>query len=167
MPSGWRKGGPDAHRRNAETQPLGLTYRGSTLARDERDAPTCAQAGDRAPDAPCHDALETPVRLFDIFRGPHFTLLAFGPHHAATVAAVSQRYGAAVRAYAVARPGEPTSNATLVDTEGHANRAYDIDAGTLVLVRPDGYVGLITQHPSAGCVYDYLKHVAPPDKMTR
>jgi hypothetical protein len=155
------QGDPEALRRNTETQQLGLTYRGGALARDERDAPVSVQAGDRAPDSPCHDASGTPVRLFDVFRGPHFTLLAFGPRHAATVAAVNKRYGAAVRAYTVARPGGPADHATLVDTHGHAYRAYDIDADTLVLVRPDGYVGLITQQPTAERIYEYLGVLTP------
>jgi hypothetical protein len=161
------QGEPDAHRRGSETQQLGLTYRGGSLARDEREAPATVQAGDRAPDAPCHDATGAPLRLFDVFRGPHFTLLAFGQRYAATVAAVHERYGTTVRAYTIARPGEPTNEATLIDTLGHAHRAYDIDADTLVLVRPDGYLGLVT-HQSADRVYEYLGYAAAPaDKMTR
>jgi hypothetical protein len=118
------------------------------------------RAGDRAPDAPCHDATGTPVRLFDVFRGPHFTLLAFGAGHAATVAAVNERHGALLRAYTVLRPGDPAGGATLVDTHGHAYRAYDIDTDTLALVRPDGYLGLITQHQSTDHLYDYLNNIS-------
>ena len=36
-------------------------------------------------------------------------------------------------------------------------QAYDIDADTLVLIRPDGYIGMITQERSVGSVEEYLK----------
>jgi 2-polyprenyl-6-methoxyphenol hydroxylase-like FAD-dependent oxidoreductase len=154
------QGDPNALQRGSETQQLGLNYRGGWLARDDRDSPASIRAGDRAPDAPCHDATGTPVRLFDVFRGPYFTLLAFGASHAATVAAMNQHYGTLLRAYSILRPNEPTDGATLVDTHGHAYRAYDIDTDTLVLVRPDGYLGLITQHQSLDHVYDYLSNIS-------
>jgi 2-polyprenyl-6-methoxyphenol hydroxylase-like FAD-dependent oxidoreductase len=137
-------------RRGPETLQLGLNYRGSSLARDERDAPASVQAGDRAPDAPCHYATGQPVRLFDLFRGPHFTLLAFGRGIAAA--------GSSVHAYTILHAQEPAGNAapdtSIVDTAGHAYRAYEVAEGTLVLVRPDGYIGLITG--SADSVLEYL-----------
>jgi hypothetical protein len=135
--------------RGPETLQLGINYRKNSLAREERANPGSVQAGDRAPDSPCGNADGTPVRLFDIFRGPHFTLLGFGRCNAAIISEVQQRYGDAVRTYAV------------VDTDGHAHRAYDIqkDApdGTCVLVRPDGYIGLITDGASAKGLLEYLE----------
>jgi 2-polyprenyl-6-methoxyphenol hydroxylase-like FAD-dependent oxidoreductase len=62
-------------------QQLELGYPGSSLSADG--------AGERAPDAPCVDASGAPRRLFDAFRGPHFTLLGFGeswPVHCRTSA---------------------------------------------------------------------------------
>jgi 2-polyprenyl-6-methoxyphenol hydroxylase-like FAD-dependent oxidoreductase len=156
------QGEADAHRRGSATQQLGITYRGGAIARDERGASAHVHAGDRAPDAPCHDAAGASLRLFDLFRGPHFTLLAFGPGHAATIAAVKQRYGSAVRTHTVLRAGEPANGVALVDTHGHAYLSYDIGADTLVLVRPDGYIGLIAQRSSAEYVYDYLSAVSGP-----
>jgi 2-polyprenyl-6-methoxyphenol hydroxylase-like FAD-dependent oxidoreductase len=91
---------------------LDITYRGGSLAVDDRPAPGPLQAGDRAPDALLADGR----RLHDLFRGPHFTLLASGPGPVA----VDER----VR---VARVG--------------AVEGYD---GPLVLVRPDGHVGAIS-----------------------
>src|SRR5207244_60018 len=66
---------------------LSLHYRGGPLSRDEQDRPGRVRAGDRAPDAPCQDASGAALRLFDLFRGPHFTLLAFGAGSADLVAA--------------------------------------------------------------------------------
>jgi hypothetical protein len=143
-------------RRGPETLQLGLNYRGSSLARDERDAPGSVQAGDRAPDAPCHDGAGKTIRLFDLFRGPHFTLLDFGRGVATA--------GLSVHAYTILHAGEPAdtaaAGASIVDTAGHAYRAYDVAAGTLVLVRPDGYIGLITG--SADSVPEYLAAMLPP-----
>jgi len=76
------------------------------------------------------DANGKPVRLFDLYRGPHATRLVFGapapdePH-----------------TYAVLRPGQSSPHAYVVDTDGHAFAAYDASDGATVLVRPDGYLG--------------------------
>jgi hypothetical protein len=45
----------------------------------------------------------------------------------------------------------------LFDTEGHAHRAYDAKDGMLVLVRPDGYIGLIANGLSS--VHTYLEYL--------
>jgi 2-polyprenyl-6-methoxyphenol hydroxylase-like FAD-dependent oxidoreductase len=149
------------HRRGPETLQLGINYRGSSLARDERDSTALVQAGDRAPDAPCHDPAGKPIRLFDLFRGPHFTLLAFCREVAAQ--AITQRFGSSVHRYTVIHAEESAGNAApgaaIVDTADHAYRAYDVEAGALVLVRPDGYIGLIAGCSSAGSVQEYLSHV--------
>ncbi|MFJ8477101.1 FAD-dependent monooxygenase [Kitasatospora sp. NPDC094011] len=62
-------------RRGRATQQLGLGYRESALAVETRpDLPADAlRAGDRAP-----DGRRGGTRLFDAFRGPHWTLLAVG-----------------------------------------------------------------------------------------
>jgi 2-polyprenyl-6-methoxyphenol hydroxylase-like FAD-dependent oxidoreductase len=152
-------GKPGDQRRGPETLQLGISYRDSSLARDERVSPGSVQAGDRAPDAPCHDSAGKPVRLFDLFRGPHFTLLAFCP--GLVTQGITQRFGSSVQTYTVIRADESADNivATIVDTAGHAYRAYDVEAGALVLVRPDGYIGLIAGCSSAGSVQEYLTNV--------
>ncbi|MFI2612629.1 FAD-dependent oxidoreductase [Kitasatospora sp. NPDC018619] len=97
-------------RRGRATQQLGLGYRESTLSVEtRRGLPADAlRAGDRAP-----DGRRGGTRLFDAFRGPHWTLLTVG-----TDAPLP-----AVAAPVVRIP---------------AYRAY----GTGVfLVRPDGYLG--------------------------
>jgi 2-polyprenyl-6-methoxyphenol hydroxylase-like FAD-dependent oxidoreductase len=111
-----------------DTTQLGLGYPDSPLSLGG------GMAGQRAPDAPLRDG-----RLFDIFRGPHFTLLAFDPGHAETVARVNKRFGAAVRAHLIGDTGD------LVDSHGHARHAYGTNG--LVLVRPDGYIGVYDDDP--------------------
>ena len=151
--------------RGRETLQLDLNYRGGPLARDEREAPGGVQAGDRAPDAPCHTAGGEPVRLFDVFRGPHFTLLAFGAAGAEAVARLSSRTG--LQAFQVLAPGECTGARVLLDTHGHARAGYGLTQDALVLVRPDGYVGLITPELSGAAVERYFaryfgRYLAPP-----
>jgi hypothetical protein len=89
-------------------------------------------AGDRAPDAPCAGRDGRPVRLFDCYAGPHWTLLRFG----ATAPTLDR---AGVRSYRV--------GADLVDAERHIQDAYDVKDGAAVLIRPDGYIGAITSRP--------------------
>ncbi|MCE7002388.1 FAD-dependent monooxygenase [Kibdelosporangium philippinense] len=120
-----RRGDEDAHVRGPEVHQLTLNYRGSPLSHDDRAIPGALRAGDRAPDAPVTTADGRSTRLFDLFRGPHWTLLDFSaaPTIASTVA--------------------KEATETVVDSEGHVQAAYDV-ADSLVLIRPDGYIGLVT-----------------------
>ncbi|ATB43315.1 putative monooxygenase [Cystobacter fuscus] len=152
----------NAPQRGAETEQLGLHYREGPLSRDERSVRGRVEAGDRAPDAPCHDAAGNALRLFDVFRGPHFTLLAFGSLPGDTVAGLEARYGARVRVRAVVPPGGGSGRHVLVDTHGHARRGYDLEGPALVLVRPDGYLGLVTPGLGTERVEDYLARVLAP-----
>ncbi|MFJ6010815.1 FAD-dependent monooxygenase [Streptomyces sp. NPDC092952] len=95
--------------RGAEAQQLGLGYREGPLSVGRAGA---LRSGDRAPDGPAADGR----RLFDVFRGPHFTLLAVG------------------------------TDAPLPVGDGELVRVHRTDACEpygkgLFLVRPDGYVG--------------------------
>ncbi|GAB3796036.1 FAD-dependent monooxygenase [Micromonospora zhanjiangensis] len=119
------RGAADAHRRDdPRLKQLGVTYRDGPLAAEHRPAAPGPRAGDRAPDAPCRDADGHPVRLFDLFRGPHVSLLTFTGDDRLSVRAGGRRVD-------------------LVDTGGHARDAYGVPAGvTYVLVRPDGHVGV-------------------------
>ncbi|MFF0589463.1 FAD-dependent oxidoreductase [Streptomyces sp. NPDC003781] len=105
-------------RRGRATRQLGIGYRDSSLTVETRGTvgEDAVRAGDRAPDGNVDG-----VRLFDAFRGPHWTLLALG------VDAPGSGVGAAVRV-----------------VQGGPHGAY----GTgLFLVRPDGYVGWASDTP--------------------
>jgi hypothetical protein len=119
---------------------LSLTYRGGPLAADHRTRPGSVRAGDRAPDAPCHDSAGLPVRIFDTLRGPQWTLLAFD--------APAISLGDGFRTVPVVRPGTAAGRGSVVDTHGHAHDAYDVHAPTYVLVRPDNYLGCLTEDPA-------------------
>lgn len=95
--------------RGAAAQQLGLGYRAGPLSVGSAGA---LVAGDRAPDGPAGGGR----RLFDVFRGPHFTLLAVG-----TDADLPEFAGSQVRALRIDH--------------------YEAYGKGLFLVRPDGYVG--------------------------
>jgi hypothetical protein len=95
---------------------------------------TIIRAGDRAPDAPLVDATKTPVRMFDVFRGPHFTLLTIG----AAATPLPERYSSAVKVVGIAGQGGEARENSLVDADGFVDRIY---GPGIILVRPDGYVG--------------------------
>ncbi|GAA2708271.1 FAD-dependent oxidoreductase [Actinoplanes palleronii] len=130
-------GGLDAAASPELTQ-LALRYPWSRLSR-QAGRPALVRPGDRAPDAPLREAGGAPIRLFDLFRGPHFTLLGIGDRGVPSLDGVECRK---------VGPGG------LDDDGGHVARAYGAD--TLVLVRPDGYVGLVADPGDERGVRDYL-----------
>ena len=131
---------------------LSLSYRGGPLADERRARPGLLRAGDRAPDAPCRDAAGAPVRIFDTLRGPHSTLLAFDAP-APTVDGL--------RVVRVVRPGAPADPDTIVDLEGHAHRAYDVQEPTLFLVRPDNYIGCAADGTDGAAISAYAHRITP------
>ena len=137
-------GGVDAVATPELTQ-LMLRYPWSRLSRQTSSRPTGPRPGDRAPDAPLRDAATgAPTRLFDLFRGPHFTLLGLGERCVPVLGDVETDI---VKPYLVGPGG-------LLD-DGHVAHAYGTDA--LILVRPDGHIGLVTHPTETGSVGEYLR----------
>jgi 2-polyprenyl-6-methoxyphenol hydroxylase-like FAD-dependent oxidoreductase len=122
--------------RKGEHMQLSLNYRNGPLSFDERAAVDegVTRAGDRAPDARLNDATGALVRLFDLFRGPHFTLLALD---GAAMPALGSQYRNAIRVHRIARAGA-AGEGVLIDGEGQVHRIY---GEGLILIRPDGYLG--------------------------
>lgn len=123
-------------RRGRDLHQLGIGYPGSPLTRELRTdlAEGIPAAGDRAPDAPCTTADGTPARLFDAFRGPHFTLLDLGG-----TGIDDSTLPADPALLRLVRIGGPAPD--LIDTDGHIRDAYGPDPAVL-LIRPDGYLAL-------------------------
>ncbi|GAA3769606.1 FAD-dependent oxidoreductase [Plantactinospora mayteni] len=140
-----RGGGVDAVATPELTQ-LMLRYPWSRLSRHTASRSAGSRPGDRAPDAPLRDPVTgSAVRLFDLFRGPHFTLLGIGERCAAGFGDVDTGI---VQPHLVGPGG-------LLDDGGHAAHAYGTDA--LVLVRPDGHIGLVADPAEPGTVAEYLR----------
>ncbi|MBN6110578.1 FAD-dependent oxidoreductase [Xanthomonas bonasiae] len=130
-------------RRGRETQQLDLYYDASVLVQPAMSSSRIA-SGTRAPDAPLLGAAGQMTRLFELFKGPHWTLLGYGIEHAALPA----RRG--VQAYTVGERGD------VRDIGGHVAEAYGLSPGDVVLVRPDGYVGMTAQVGELHALADYL-----------
>ena len=114
-----QEGDAKAMERGKDTQQLDITYR------DPSDNALLAK-GDRAPDSPLLNAQGNKSRLFDLFRGPHETLLRFTPSTQAN------------HPYAVdVVRGNPTGDAYASPEAFEFYHATDRDE---ILIRPDGYL---------------------------
>jgi 2-polyprenyl-6-methoxyphenol hydroxylase-like FAD-dependent oxidoreductase len=117
---------------DANTMQLTVGYRGSALAIDDRSDDAEIRAGERVADAPALRTADGEVRLFDLLRGPAWTLFRFG-------SAPLPDVPTSVRVVHVVDDAREPGD--VVDTEGYLAAALGAADGALVLVRPDGYVG--------------------------
>jgi 2-polyprenyl-6-methoxyphenol hydroxylase-like FAD-dependent oxidoreductase len=141
-----------AAKRGDEERQLALTYRGGALAPDTGERSDGVRAGDRAPDARYTDVQGRKGRLFDVFRGPHFTLIAVG------AAAIDElpRFtwpgaGASLKTVAIPTNGAPG-----------LTRLYGIDGPTQILVRPDGYVAYVAHDDWTASLRKQAPLLLPP-----
>ncbi len=101
------------------------------------------RAGDRVPD------VSMPVgRLHEFLWQAPFTLLAFagtdgGALH--TLEALIPDLGSEVQCYAVGTDATVPQVPLLEDRSGAIHKAFGLEAGGLVLVRPDGYAGVVAR----------------------
>jgi len=146
-----RKGG-ELMKRGRETKGLDLDYADSPLASDARALPGQMAAGERAPDALCRDRDGRTVRLFDLFADPHWTLLAYG-------ATAPENLPAEVAAHAIG------SGRDLTEIGDTISRAYDLRPGTWVLVRPDGFIGLLAEAGDEAALHSYLAAATAPARV--
>ena len=144
---------------------LALNYRGGSLSQGELSLSATLQPGDRAPDAPLQDHKGNKVRLFDLFRGSHFTLLEF----ATAVEENATEYEPFTRRYKILRDpnlplrstGVPLRKAEFVGQDEHIWKSYGIASDALFLIRPDGYIGFIGNRESALRAKDYFRNTHP------
>jgi hypothetical protein len=90
-----------------------------------------------APDAPLRGAAGQALRLFELFKGPHWTLLGYDVARGA----VPPRPG--LHIHAIGTCGD------IVDANDMLRDAYVVTSGDWVLVRPDGYIGDIVSGETA------------------
>lgn len=130
--------------RGRQTQQLDLCYDSSALVWPALSS-TVIAPGSRAPDAPLLGAAGQATRLFDLFKGPHWTLLAYE-----VGARTLPRYPG-VRSYFIGAQGD------LHDLGQQMQRAYGLAPGDLVLVRPDGYVAITGSVAELDRIEEYLR----------
>jgi 2-polyprenyl-6-methoxyphenol hydroxylase-like FAD-dependent oxidoreductase len=149
------QGGNMAARRDGSTLQLGIGYRDSAWVEELRAEPGLVRAGDRAPDAPGLVGADGTTRLFDLMRGTHFTVLAFGKKWTDVVFRAKERFGAMLRVVQI--DGEQWR-----DSGGHAAQGYGVTRDTLFVIRPDWHVGFAADETDAQAVLDYLARFAAP-----
>lgn len=137
------------NRRGRDVQQLDLAYAESSLtlpaeARSGRIAP-----GNRAPDAPLQGAGGQRVRLFEVLRGTHWTLLGY----ACDRSNAPSRAG--LRVHVIGPAGD------LRDAEGHFVEAYGVQPGDWLLIRPDGYVAAVVDTPHLAALLAHFERHAP------
>ncbi|RCS61249.1 FAD-dependent oxidoreductase [Microbacterium sp. JB110] len=138
-------------RRDASTIQLDVGYRGSALAQDDRGDAAELHAGDRAPDATRLADADAEHRLFDLTSGGRFTLLDF------TGTTTVDAAGSDLRTLHIVE--HPTRPDEIADVGGHLAQAYHATPRSLVLIRPDGYIALITDTGDTHAVADYLARI--------
>ncbi len=136
----------DMHR-GRNTLQLDLHYRASPLSFDGRHLPGKIQAGDRAPDATVLDAQGKRRHLFDLFAHPGFSILSYGS-------------GVDLGSL-VGRPGiicfhVDDDMAMLTDDRGEVRERYGLEAPTLLLIRPDGYVAAAADRDRPQDIHEWL-----------
>jgi len=147
--------GEDRLRGDAVTLQLGITYKEMSLSERSGDVRLKIVSGDRTPDAAGVDAHGKPMRLFDVFRGPQFTLLRlFGGKDAAPSMSSVRRVDV------INSPSQVNGAEAFVDAFGHVAAAYGGGQGEYVLVRPDGYVGWMGSQGDLADLHRYLKRIS-------
>jgi 2-polyprenyl-6-methoxyphenol hydroxylase-like FAD-dependent oxidoreductase len=135
-------------RRGRETHQLDLGYPESSLSlKDAARSPERVMAGDRAPDAPLSGAAGQPLRLFQLFQGPHWTLLGYEVDRAA----VAPRRNLHIHTVGV--------RGDIIDRDGHLRDGYGLASGDWALIRPDGYVGAMVSSGEIAALCRYLDGV--------
>ena len=134
---------PSSIRRGTDEQQLGLSYHGGPLAPSGSDRTTTLRVGDRAPDADLVDADDGRVRLFDAYRGPHFTAIAYGARAAADLDRLDWPSTGAPLKRIIVDAATTRADDVLMDSAHTFRRIYGLTDDTLLLIRPDGYIGHI------------------------
>ena len=138
------------NRRPREVQQLDIGYPTSPLSFPSQAASRLAP-GDRAPDAIVRGAGGSLTRLFNLFKGTHWTLLVNGP------STFSPHAGLHIHSIG---PG--------MEIEDHLDqfaRFYGLDEDTAALVRPDGYVAGIFHKDRVAVLREYLdRYCKCPDR---
>ncbi|MGB3124788.1 MAG: FAD-dependent oxidoreductase [Pseudomonas sp.] len=140
-------------RRGREVHQLDIGYPQSSLACGPAERAGNLCAGDRAPDAPLQGAAGQLLRLFDVLKGGHWTLLGYN----VTAGSVPPRPG--LRVHLIGSQG------AVIDHQGQFQQAYALAAGDWVLVRPDGYIGAIVSSGEVEKLEGYLSQVGLPAVM--
>ncbi|HZC26165.1 MAG TPA: FAD-dependent monooxygenase, partial [Actinopolymorphaceae bacterium] len=146
---------------------LDLHYRDSRLSQELGGRQVWPRAGERMPDArlwsPAHAAA---VRLHEIFAGTHWTLIGLGSLTAEAIRAIELQLGPAVRGEVIGGGLGRVPGVTLVDRFGDARQLLGRRGGSVLVVRPDGYLGLRCG-ATPNIIAAYLEDMVAPEAFAR
>ncbi|GAB3416428.1 FAD-dependent monooxygenase [Flindersiella endophytica] len=141
----------------AERERGAKNYRDSRLSQELGGKRLKLRAGDRVPDVllwSVGTGLDVP--LGSLVNGPHWTLLGLGSRSAEVLGALSTRFGQAVHTEVIGGGGSMVPGVTLQDRYGQARHRLARRGGTVLVVRPDGYLGLRSA-PNVDIIAAYLE----------
>ncbi|MET3217843.1 FAD-dependent oxidoreductase [Burkholderia cepacia] len=153
---------PSSIRRGKDEQQLLLTYQGGPLAPSNAEQTKTLRPGDRAPDAQLRDAQGAPLRLFDIYRGHHFTAVAYGRHAAEDCRTLLWPSAGAPLRRVFVEVGDLHKDTAFTDPSQSFKRHYGVTGDTLILVRPDGYIAHIATRDIATTTMAASQAMIPP-----
>lgn len=140
-----------------ERKPGTRNYRDSRLSQELGGKRLKLRAGDRVPDVllwSVDTGLDVP--LGPLVNGPHWTLLGLGSRTAEALGALASRFGPAVHTEVIGGGGSMVPGVTLQDRYGQARHRLARRGGTVLVVRPDGYLGLRSA-PNVEIIAAYLE----------
>lgn len=164
------KGVAPGDRQGSDTLQLKVHYPVSELNGSRRGEQTMVQAGDRAPDSLLQGPDGSAVRLFDLLRGPHTSALAFGPGSSKVADALAEHFHDHLKSFRLLPAASPTTEPKMThftDNEGHTHQDYSINGDTLLIIRPDGYVGMRAADPDEAAIFQYLSQFLPTEQANR
>ena len=152
---------PSSIRRGKDEKQLALTYRGGPLAPVAADQTATLRVGDRAPNADLVAADGRRLRVFDAYRGPHFTVVAYGPHAADALTELEWPTAGAELVRVIVGTDGRKSDGVVTDPTGQFAELYGLTRDALLLIRPDGYIGHIAIHNIAETTRAAAESMAP------
>ncbi|WP_153978650.1 FAD-dependent monooxygenase [Paenibacillus xylanilyticus] len=139
------------------TSGLLISYRSTSLTYPSaRRNLTRSLPGDRAPNAEGLQGIGFAVSVFDLLRGPHWTILAFvnrTDHPSLENIAYNELHVHCIL------PSHAEKVEGIIDTEGNTYRIYDAASNELVLIRPDGYIALRASINDTASLLNYLNSI--------
>ncbi|QRY64842.1 FAD-dependent oxidoreductase (plasmid) [Ensifer sp. PDNC004] len=134
-------------RRGRDVRQLDIGYPESELSLNFTASQGALPAGARAPDAPMRGAGGQVTRLFELLKGPHWTLLAYEASRATFKSCPG------LHIHRVGKDGE------FHDEWQHFKDAYSLMPGDCLLIRPDGYIGAVFDTDRTDEIDGYLANV--------
>ncbi|MEK4660717.1 FAD-dependent monooxygenase [Priestia sp. FSL H7-0729] len=138
------------------TSGLLISYRSSSIIRPSAlTHAACLCPGDRAPNATGLQGTGFAGSIFDLLRGPHWTLLVFADH---THPSLNNFTNDELHVHHIL-PSNVVGAEGIIDAAGNAYRIYDVASEELILIRPDGYIALRTSMDEPTLISNYLNSI--------